>query len=95
MMIVKDTKSDSTDSGDLFCWLMLVLVAVWVVFVVTVQWFIACARLDQMSARLSSMAVDTRATGHVYTDIERRIAYLEAATFPPGSYLWSVEAKPE
>lgn len=85
MMIVKDTEPASTDSGDLFCWLMLALVAVWVVFVVTVQWLIACARLDDMNARLSRMALETRATHSVYADTERRIGFIEGVTFQAGS----------
>jgi hypothetical protein len=95
MMIVKDTKPDSTDSGDLFCWLMLAIVAVWVVFVVTVQWLIACARLDDMNARLSSMAIDTRAKNSVYADMQRRIGFIEGVGFRAGSSDWDVEAKPE
>lgn len=54
-----------------------VVTAAIAVLAFTVQWGVVTAKLDQVEKRLDELIVEARALRSTYSDLERRVAFLE------------------
>jgi len=71
------TIANTHSSADRSRWIAVILTGFVTLSAITIQWGVVTAKLDNVEKRLDEFIADARATRANYTELERRVAFLE------------------